>query len=203
LYQFAINTNNGTPDWYIDLRSSLTHNFNAPQPEAVLSGTQVTGLDGAYWVNVDGANFAMVSKTGGFTLYFSVGAVEPDCGTGTGNTNPVADISATPISGEAPLLVTFDASASTDVDGDALSYSWDFGDGSIVNGVTVENTFTSIGTYPVTLIVEDGNGGIDQAVITITVSDGDIIIDPPTGNAYIDRFVEMRNKFYDPANGYL
>ncbi|WP_298543892.1 glycoside hydrolase family 48 protein [uncultured Aquimarina sp.] len=205
LYQFAINTNNGTPDWYIDLRGSLTHNFNAPQPEAVLSGTQVTGLDGAYWVNLDGDNFVMASKNGGFTLYFSLTSTEPDCGnTGGGNTDPVADISATPISGEAPLVVTFDAVASTDADGDALSYSWDFGDGNTASGVMVEHTFTSIGTYSATLTVDDGNGGVDQAVITITVTDGDIIINPPTGdNAYINRFIEMRNEFYDPANGYF
>ncbi|MDH7444459.1 glycoside hydrolase family 48 protein [Aquimarina sp. 2201CG14-23] len=205
LYQFAINTNNGTPDWYIDLRGNLTHNFNTSQPEAVLSGTQVSGLDGAYWVNVDGDNFVMVSKNGGYTLYFSTTSTQPNCdNTGGGNTNPVADISATPISGEAPLLVTFDASASTDEDGDALSYSWDFGDGNTGDGVTTENTFVSKGTYSATLTVTDGNNGIDQAVVTITVTDGDIIINPPTGdNAYIDRFIEMRNEFYDPANGYF
>ena len=115
----------------------------------------------------------------------------------------MADISATPISGDAPLLVTFDATASSDADGDALSYAWDFGDGNTANGVTVENTFTAIGTYSVTLVVDDGNGGTDQAVITINVTDGDIIITPPSDNAYINRFIELRNEFYDPANGYF
>jgi len=139
----------------------------------------------------------------------SFNSVQPEAtltGTGfpdNGNTDPVADIFATPTSGDAPLLVSLDGSGSTDADGDALTYSWDFGDGTGANGVTVENIFTAFGNYTVTLTVDDGNGGSAQATVAITVRDGDIIIDPPPGNAYIDRFVEMRNKFYDPANGYF
>ncbi|GAA3620701.1 glycoside hydrolase family 9 protein [Flavivirga jejuensis] len=79
LYQFSINTNNGTPNWYVDLRGSLTFSFNSTQPDATFSGTGITGLDGAYWVTVDAGNFVMVSKTDGFTLYFSNTASEPIC----------------------------------------------------------------------------------------------------------------------------
>ncbi|WP_299898833.1 glycoside hydrolase family 48 protein [uncultured Aquimarina sp.] len=203
LYVFAMNTNDGQPNWYVDLRGNLTYNFSAANPEASLAGTGIAGLDGDYWVTINETDFVMVSKTGGFTIYFSNSAIAPDCDNSGGNTDPVADISATPISGDAPLLVTFDASASSDADGDALSYTWDFGDGNTANGVTVENTFTAIGTYSVTLVVDDGNGGTDQAVITINVTDGDIIITPPSDNAYINRFIELRNEFYDPANGYF
>ena len=80
LYQFAINTNNGSPEWYINLGDNLTRNFNTSQPELTLSGTQITGLDGAYWVSIDQGNFAMVSKAGGFTIYFSNSPIAPDCG---------------------------------------------------------------------------------------------------------------------------
>ncbi|WP_226294166.1 glycoside hydrolase family 48 protein [Aquimarina algicola] len=204
LYQFSMNTNNGVPSWWNDLLPKVTQNFNAAQPEITITGSGFTGLDGTYWATIDSNNFVLVSKTEGFTLYFSTSSIAPDCGAGNGNTNPVANIAATPTSGEAPLLVSFDASGSTDADGDTLSYNWDFGDGTSATGVTVQNTYSSVADYEVTLTVTDGNGGEDQAKITIKVNDGDIIINPPTGdNEYIDRFIEMRNEFYDPANGYF
>ncbi|WP_271783539.1 glycoside hydrolase family 48 protein [Aquimarina algiphila] len=203
LYQFSMNTNNGTPSWYNDFLPKVTQTFNAAQPAITITGSGFTGLDGEYWATEDAGNFVLVSKTGGFTIYFSTTAIAPDCG-GPVNNNPVASLSATPVSGEAPLVVTFDASGSTDADGDALTYSWDFGDTNSATGVTTENTYTAIGDYVVTLTVNDGNGGEDQAKITIKVNDGGVIINPPTGdNAYIDRFIEMRNEIYDPANGYF
>ncbi len=49
--------------------------------------------------------------------------------------NPQADLSADPVSGNAPLSVTFDASASTVTSGDIVSYEWDFdGDGVVDMG---------------------------------------------------------------------
>ncbi|MBD3346471.1 MAG: DUF5060 domain-containing protein [Chitinivibrionales bacterium] len=68
-----------------------------------------------------------------------------------------AVISATPISGDAPLTVSFDGSQST---GDNLSYSWNFGDQSsssnTATDTTVEHTYQSTGQYTATLTVADG-----------------------------------------------
>lgn len=77
----------------------------------------------------------------------------------TDNTSPVANISVDVTEGDAPLTVNFDASGSTDADGDVLTYSWDFGDGS-TNPSTekVQYTFESNGSYLVTLLVNDGQG---------------------------------------------
>lgn len=55
------------------------------------------------------------------------------------------------------LAVTFNGDNSVDADGDPLTYSWDFGDGSPVkSGVTVKHTYGEPGTYPVILTVDDG-----------------------------------------------
>jgi PKD repeat protein len=55
-------------------------------------------------------------------------------------------------------IITFDASASVDPDGDFLSYRWDFFDGSPQKeGITVQYNFEKPGVYPVLLIVDDNN----------------------------------------------
>jgi PKD repeat protein len=53
--------------------------------------------------------------------------------------------------------VTFDASASSDPDGDDLTYTWDFGDGNRGDGEVVEHTFDEAGTYDVHMSVSDGD----------------------------------------------
>ena len=66
-----------------------------------------------------------------------------------GNQNPTASFTADPTSGEAPLEVSFDASASSDPeDGTVSSYAWDFGDGSPAgSGATPSHTYTAPGNY--------------------------------------------------------
>ncbi len=44
----------------------------------------------------------------------------------SGNARPIADLTALPPSGYAPLTVTFDAGASTDPDGTIVKYEWDW-----------------------------------------------------------------------------
>ena len=59
--------------------------------------------------------------------------------------------------------VLFDGSGSFDADGDALSYSWDFGDPVDLtpgSGPTPSHVYTDNGTYQVTLTVDDGFGGL-------------------------------------------
>ncbi len=90
---------------------------------------------------------------------------------GDQNTPPVASFTFDPVSGNAPLYVSFDASASYDDDMDPLTYTWDLTNNHIHNGVTTTRTFTMPGIYNIVLTVDDGNGGTDIATGTVTVID--------------------------------
>ncbi len=89
-------------------------------------------------------------------------------GSGGGNRRPKAVLTSDKKRGEAPLNVVFDASGSTDADGDTLTYSIDFGDGTSGTGVNPTHSYTESGVYTVTLTVDDGNGGTGKATLTIT-----------------------------------
>ncbi|SHO57224.1 glycoside hydrolase family 6 protein [Vibrio quintilis] len=91
------------------------------------------------------------------------------------NTAPEAKVTASETSGNSPLAVSFDASGSTDPEGDALTYSWTFGDGSTATGVSPSHTYTKEGTFTATVTVSDGKLE-DTASVTIKVgtSTGDV-----------------------------
>ncbi|NER16888.1 PKD domain-containing protein, partial [Spongiivirga citrea] len=86
------------------------------------------------------------------------------------NEPPVAIASATPLSGTVPLEVSFTGSNSTD-DVGITSYSWNFQDGSTSTAADPLHTFTTAGSYAVSLTVVDGGGLSSTTTITIDVTD--------------------------------
>ncbi|MEK7126547.1 MAG: PKD domain-containing protein [Patescibacteria group bacterium] len=75
-----------------------------------------------------------------------------------------AIFTADPQSGEAPLKVKFDASESSDPDGDIKEYAWDFdkdGEFDDAEGKTPEYEFKKMGKYIVTLRVVSATGEFD------------------------------------------
>ncbi|MGB9623448.1 MAG: PKD domain-containing protein [Phycisphaerae bacterium] len=69
-----------------------------------------------------------------------------------------------------PLTVNFDASGSSDSDGDPLTYAWTFGDGQTGNGKTAAHKYAAADSYTVVLTVSDGRGGTDAKSVTISVA---------------------------------
>ncbi|HEX6025569.1 MAG TPA: PKD domain-containing protein, partial [Solirubrobacter sp.] len=122
----------------------------------------------------------------------------------TGNRPPTVEVGALPKSGNAPLEVLFTAQGS-DPDGDSLTYTWDFDDGSPAgSGRSVTHVFTDGGTYNVEVTASDGRGGTATAEIPIVVGDPPgnqaptvvAAADPKTGTAPLT--VEFSSHAIDP-----
>ena len=91
------------------------------------------------------------------------------------NQPPTASPSATPSSGTAPLSVQFAANA-IDLDGDPLSYSWNFRDPSSPdNTSTLENpshVYANPGTYTASLTVTDGIDPFSTSLMIVVAGFG-------------------------------
>ena len=93
----------------------------------------------------------------------------------TGNRTPIAVASADRYYGPTPLAVQFSSSGSYDPDGQPITYSWNFGDGSPVSTqANPAHTFTAppgVPTeYVVTLTVTDSGNLSAQATLIVSVN---------------------------------
>ena len=134
----------------------------------------------------------------------TVAVTEPT--TTDGNEAPSAAFSYTPAAPNASETVTFDASNSTDADGEITEYAWDFdGDGVVENTTSDPVTtyaYPENGTYTATLTVTDndsatnstsrevvieaassGDSGSNTTSASITINEGSTNIDESTYGA--------------------
>ncbi len=88
--------------------------------------------------------------------------------------DPIADFSLSRQSGNPPLDVTFNASASSDPNGRIVDYHWSINNQTL-HGMIVAFQFEKAGEYPVTLTVTDNDGFSDSLEKTVSVTDR-----PPT-----------------------
>jgi glucose/arabinose dehydrogenase len=98
-----------------------------------------------------------------------------------GNRPPSARSRTDAVRGAGPLVVTFDATGSSDPDGDALTYTWDFAGASSATGARVEATFLA-GAHEVTLTVTDPSGmtDVDTTVVYVDVAGPTAAMASPT-----------------------
>src|SRR6185369_16317790 len=101
-----------------------------------------------------------VQQTGSFRFFFNVEAFY--------NTSPAA-VTGGPYSGPAGSPVQFNGSGSSDSEGQIAGYQWDFGDGGFGTGPSPSHTYSTQGTYNVTLIVTDSGGLTASATTTATI----------------------------------
>ena len=84
------------------------------------------------------------------------------------NNPPVADANG-PYLGFLGEPIAFDGTGSSDPDGNPLTYAWDFGDSNTGLGPLPSHTYSVLGLYTVTLMVDDGFGATDVANTTADV----------------------------------
>jgi glucose/arabinose dehydrogenase len=100
---------------------------------------------------------------------------------GSGNQPPTAIASASTTAGEAPLAVNFSSAGSIDPEGQSVSYSWTFGDGTAATNANPAHTYTQTGTFTVRLTVSDGvNTTMSLPVVIVVGNPPQVFIDAPT-----------------------
>ncbi len=134
-------------------------------------GATATGVSAAYTYTDPGSYTATLTVTDSQSesdiITTPVIITEPT----TPNETPVAHVTPSITTGSIPLEVTFSGEASSDPENGSMNYSWNFGDGSTSQGVTTAHTFTTVGTFTVTLTVTDDGGASATATTTITTDD--------------------------------
>ncbi|NEE03496.1 ThuA domain-containing protein [Phytoactinopolyspora halotolerans] len=108
----------------------------------------------------------------------------------SGSRSPTARATASPDSGHAPLTVEFSDDGSSDPEGAALSYEWDFdGDGTVdETGESVTHTYTENGVYDARLTVTDPDGKTGTTTVPITVGNTrpEVEFNLPPDGAFFD-----------------
>jgi len=159
--KFTTSGGTGDVDLYVKFGSRPTDSSYDCRPfqngnEETCDSSQLTQSGGVYHVRL----VAYQAYTG-VTL---TGSFSGDTG---GNEAPTANF--TESCNE--LACSFDASSSTDSDGNITNYSWNFGDSSgTATGQSPSYTYSQDGSYTVELIVTDNEGATNTYSKLVTVS---------------------------------
>jgi PKD repeat protein len=158
---------------------NLSFNVTASDGEGDLLSFGVVGLPPGATFNTASGHFSWTpggGDAGSYPMTFSASdglLSDSEAITITvaaGNNPPVANPGG-PYSGATGLPITFNGSGSSDPDGNALTFAWNFGDGGTGSGATPSHTYSIAGSYLVTLTVTDnGTPSLgDEATTSATV----------------------------------
>jgi glucose/arabinose dehydrogenase len=124
----------------------------------------------------------------------------------TSNQAPIANASANVTSGPAPLSVNFSSAGSSDPEGQSLTYSWDFGDGTTSTAANPSHTYNVAGPYTVRLTVSDGVNSTISTPISIEVGSPPTptITSPTDGTFFVaNQVISYSGTGTDPQDGTL
>lgn len=103
--------------------------------------------------------------------------------------------------------IVFDGSDSSDPEGDALQYAWDFGDGASARGPITKHVFASPGNFILRLVVSDGalTGSKEQGIaVQEAVFFNDVTLNEiapnPRGHDSEGEFIELLNSGTTPRD---
>lgn len=180
----------------LDIVAKLYNSAGVPIATNSPAGQLAAGFNGSlgagtYYLSVEGGGdgnppangYSKYASRGQYTV---AGTVTPPAGA---NQSPVASFTANPQNGIAPLVVNFNATGSTDPDGNIVSYAWTFGDGGTATGPTPSHTFQNPGLYSVLLTVTDNQNAIGTTTRNIGATpppeppEAVIVANPTTGFA--------------------
>jgi len=161
----AFDAGNGRELWSLDLPFQLNPGFRVygtHHPRITPDGTT------AYLSTLTLAEWPL--STDPHSFLYAIDVTSGGGGPPPENQPPVARASATPTVGEAPLLVNFDSSGSSDPDGVITASTWDFGDGNSSTSPNPAHTYATPGTFVATLTVTDDAGATGSDAVTITAT---------------------------------
>jgi glucose/arabinose dehydrogenase len=126
-----------------------------------------------------------VNPVNGYLYYASYGGSIREVKYDTGNQPPVAQASQNVQYGTSPLTVIFNGSQSTDPENGALTYAWNFGDGSPVStDANPTHIFTAPDTnpirYDVTLTVTDDQNQTHSTSLIVSANNTPPVINSTT-----------------------
>jgi len=170
--QIIIDPDNNNPSlgiYQLALANLDFQNINTQNGEFAIAELQLTGKAPNGTPNLTFID-PLVLEPGAAEVSTTLNETQVEVTAQSINQNPTASFTSTPMGGIAPVVVMFDASASTDSDGNIVSYAWDFGDGNSGNGISPDHTYQSAGSFTVVLTVTDNEGAQDteNKVINVT-----------------------------------